>query len=153
MKTILLIDGENLKGKIRSVLSDAGKGRPIWHEYDFKGLLNKVLNGVQIDRQVFYFARIKEHGESKEKSKQLIEEQRMLKTHLRSYWSSNAGIPGRDPGPQDCERILRSTYIPLVKGFGRGLSEEITGRHSGTCQGTSSIAERLHWYEGISPYH
>lgn len=67
METILLIDGENFKGNIRSVLKDAGKGRPVWHEYDFKGLLNKVLSGIQIDRRVFYFARIKEHEESKEK--------------------------------------------------------------------------------------
>lgn len=82
MGTILLIDGENFKGKIKSVLKDAEKGRPVWHEYDFKGLLNKVLGGIQLDRRVFYFARIKEHEESKEKSKQLIEEQRLLKTHL-----------------------------------------------------------------------
>ncbi len=84
METVLLIDGENFKGKIRSVLKDAGKGRPVWHEYDFRGLLSKVLDGIRIDRRVFYFARIKEYEESKEKSKQLIEEQRLLKTHLES---------------------------------------------------------------------
>ena len=37
---------------------------------------------IKINRKVFYFARIKEHAGSKEKSKQLIEEQRQLKTHL-----------------------------------------------------------------------
>ncbi len=82
MQAILLIDGENIKGKIRSVFKDAGKERPVWHEYDFQGLLDKVLKGIKIDRKVFYFARIKEHEESREKSKQLIEEQRQLKTHL-----------------------------------------------------------------------
>jgi uncharacterized LabA/DUF88 family protein len=59
-----------------------GKDKPIWHQYDFKGLFDKVLAGVAVDRRVFYFARVKEHKESKEKSKELIEEQRLLKTHL-----------------------------------------------------------------------
>lgn len=82
MDTILLIDGENLKGKIKAVFKDAKKGKLVWHEYDFKGLFDKVLSGIAINRKVFYFARIKEHPESKKKSKELIEEQRLLKTHL-----------------------------------------------------------------------
>jgi len=82
METVLLIDGENFKGKIRSVFKNAKKEKLLWHEYDFKGLLSKVLGGIKVDRKVFYFARIKEHDGSKEKSKQLIEEQRLLKTHL-----------------------------------------------------------------------
>lgn len=84
MPTILLIDGENMKGKIKSVFKEAGKEKPIWHEYDFKGLLEKALSGFSINRRIFYFARIKEHPDSKEKSKQLIEEQRLLKTHLET---------------------------------------------------------------------
>ena len=82
MQTILLIDGENFKGKIRSVFKNTKKDRPVWHEYDFKGLLDTVLKDMPINRKVFYFARIKEHEESKEKSKQLIESQRLLKTSL-----------------------------------------------------------------------
>lgn len=82
MAILLLIDGENFKGKIRSVFKENDKGRPIWDAYDFKGLLRKVLNGIEIELQVFYFARIKEHKESREKSRQLIEEQRLLKNHL-----------------------------------------------------------------------
>jgi uncharacterized LabA/DUF88 family protein len=82
MATVLFIDGENFKGKIRSVFKEMGKDKPVWHQYDFKGLLNKVLAGVTVDRKIFYFARVKEHKESKEKSKELIDEQRLLKTHL-----------------------------------------------------------------------
>lgn len=82
METVLLIDGENFKGKIKSIFKGAGKERPVWYEYDFKGLLDKVLDGLVIDRKVFYFARVKEHADSREKSKQLIEEQRYLKDHL-----------------------------------------------------------------------
>lgn len=81
-KAFLLIDGENLKGKIRSVFQEIKAGKLVWNEYDFKGLFEKVLGGIAIERKIFYFARIKEHPASKEKSKQLIEEQRLLKTHL-----------------------------------------------------------------------
>jgi uncharacterized LabA/DUF88 family protein len=82
MATVLFIDGENFKGKIKSVFYDAKKEKPIWHEYNFKGLLDKVLKDIPIAHKVFYFARVKEHPESKEKSLELIEEQRLLKTHL-----------------------------------------------------------------------
>lgn len=82
METVLLIDGENFKGKMKSIFKDSGKERPVWYEYDFRGLLDKVLDGLPIDRKVFYFARVKEHEDSREKSKQLIEEQRLLKNHL-----------------------------------------------------------------------
>lgn len=82
MARLLFIDGENFKGKMKFVFKGAGKGRPVWYEYDFKGLLDKVLADIKLDRKVFYFARVKEHEESKEKSRQLIEEQRLLKTHL-----------------------------------------------------------------------
>lgn len=82
MDTILLIDGENMKGKIKDVFKEAGKERPAWHEYDFKSLFDKVLKDIKIGKKVFYFAKIKEHEKSPEKSKQLIEEQRLLKTHL-----------------------------------------------------------------------
>jgi len=82
METVLLIDGENFKGKIKGIFRDAGKNKVIWHEFDFKNLLDKVLMGIKTDRKIFYFARIKEHEDSKEKSGQLIEEQRLLKTHL-----------------------------------------------------------------------
>ncbi|TSC70239.1 MAG: hypothetical protein CEO12_443 [Parcubacteria group bacterium Gr01-1014_46] len=82
MKTILFIDGENFKGKMKAVYKELGKKYPVWHEYNFKGLLEKVLEGISIDQKVFYFAKIKEHDQSREKSKQLIQEQRLLKNHL-----------------------------------------------------------------------
>lgn len=80
--TILLIDGENFKGYIKDIFEKSGKKRPVWHEYDFKGLLERVLGNTKIDKIIFYFAKIKEDFNTKEKSKQLIEEQRLLKTHL-----------------------------------------------------------------------
>ncbi len=84
MQTILLVDGENLKGKMRTVFKEARKPMIVWNEYDFRGLFDKVLKDIKIDKKVFYFARIKEHERSIEKSKELIEEQRLLKTHLEA---------------------------------------------------------------------
>ncbi|OHB15608.1 MAG: hypothetical protein A2431_02580 [Candidatus Zambryskibacteria bacterium RIFOXYC1_FULL_39_10] len=82
MDAILLIDGENIKGKIKDVFKEFGKEKPVWHEYNFKSLFDKILGGINVNKKVFYFAKIKEHKKSIEKSKQLIEEQRLLKTHL-----------------------------------------------------------------------
>lgn len=82
MSTFLLIDGENLKGKMKGVFKAANKTKPVWHEYDFKGLFDKVLAGIDISKRIFYFARVKEHVNSIKKSRELIEEQRLLKTHL-----------------------------------------------------------------------
>jgi len=67
---------------MKAVFNATQKDKVIWHTYDFKGLFKKVLSGYNIQRIIFYFARIKEHEDSKEKSKQLIEDQRLLKTHL-----------------------------------------------------------------------
>ena len=79
---ILLIDGENFRKKIQAVFTVENKKAPEWHEFDFKLLIDTALKGIDIDRSIFYFARLKEHTDTKEKSKQLIEGQRKLKTHL-----------------------------------------------------------------------
>jgi len=80
--TYLLIDGENFKRKIAVVLKSFDNKRPVRHEYNFRGLFDKVLKDTKLKRVIFYFARVKEHPDTKEKSKTLIEEQRLLKTHL-----------------------------------------------------------------------
>ena len=115
MDTILLIDGENLKGKIKTVFYEQGKEKPIWHEYNFKGLFDKVLDGKVINRQVFYFARIKEHEDSKKKSKELIEEQRLLKTHLESQ-SFEVILSGRVRGQMETGRDGKQVLIFKEKG-------------------------------------
>jgi len=78
----LLVDGENFKRKIGAVFKSLYKKRPVWHEYNFKGLIDKVLKDIKIGRAIFYFARVKEYPDTKDKSKTLIEEQRLLKNHL-----------------------------------------------------------------------
>ena len=41
MNTLLIIDGENFKGKLTTIFKESGKEKPAWHLYDFKGLFNK----------------------------------------------------------------------------------------------------------------
>ncbi|MFH1170116.1 MAG: NYN domain-containing protein [Candidatus Vogelbacteria bacterium] len=115
MDTVLFIDGENLKGKIRTAYQEAGKNRPTWHEYDFKGLFDKVLEGITMNRKVFYFARIKEYKNSLEKSRQLIEEQRLLKTHLETQ-GFEVILSGRVRGQMEGGRTGKQIFIFKEKG-------------------------------------
>lgn len=115
MDTVLLIDGENLKGKIKTVFKESGKEKPLWHEYDFKSLFNKVLKDIPLNRTVFYFARIKEHEGSKKKSKELIEEQRLLKTHLEAQ-GFEVILSGRVRGQMEVGRDGKSILIFKEKG-------------------------------------
>lgn len=84
MKTLVLVDGENFKGKIKQIFKNLGKERPHWHYYDFLGLFKTVLPEILPSEITFYFAKIKEHPDSKEKSKSIIQDQRMLVTHLKN---------------------------------------------------------------------
>lgn len=105
MKTFLLIDGENFKGKAKEVFKNTGKNKPIWHKYNFNGLLDKVLQGIEINKVIFYFAKIKEDPQTREKSKQLIEEQRLLKTHLEKQ-GFEVILTGRVRGQMEKNGIL-----------------------------------------------
>ncbi len=82
MQTILFIDGENFIKKLQAVLKQEEQTVIEAYLYNFKGLIDKVLQGITIDKKIFYFARLKEHPETREKSRQLIESQRRLKRHL-----------------------------------------------------------------------
>ncbi len=115
MSTILLIDGENLKGKIKSLFKSTGKERPVWHEYNFRGLFERVLLGIEIDRKVFYFAKIKEHPDSRKKSRELIEEQRLLKTHLEKQ-GFEVILSGRVRGQMEEDKKGGATLVFKEKG-------------------------------------
>jgi uncharacterized LabA/DUF88 family protein len=86
MKTILFIDGRNFLDKITSILSpDPDKKESIdFSAYNFKGLIDKVLSGINVDRRIFYFGKLLKHPETLEKSEELIEKQREIKTHLEN---------------------------------------------------------------------
>lgn len=84
MKTIFFIDGRNFITSIESIINSGTKDRIDFSTYNFKGLFDKALSGIEIDRIIFYFGRLTRHSETLEKSKKLIEEQRRLKTHLEN---------------------------------------------------------------------
>jgi len=52
--------------------------------YNFAGLLNEVLAGVEIDRKIVYLGKLEKHAETEEKSIELIEKQRVLKRNLEN---------------------------------------------------------------------
>lgn len=82
MSNILFIDGRNFITTIDFVVNLNKKQKVDFSIYNFKGLIDKVLNGIKIDRRIFYFGQLTKHSETLEKSEKLIEEQRKLKTHL-----------------------------------------------------------------------
>jgi len=82
MKTILFIDGRNFIDKINSTLNPNGEEDIDFSIYNFKGLIDKVLTKINIDRKIFYFGKLIKHPKTIKKSEELIEKQRKLKTHL-----------------------------------------------------------------------
>ena len=85
------------------------------HLFNFKGLFDKVLKDIKIDKQVFYFARLKEHANTKEKSKQLIEAQRLLKTALEKQ-GFEIVLSGRVRGQMEKNYRGKETLVFKEKG-------------------------------------
>ena len=82
MKTILFIDGRNLISKMKYALYPS-KGKNIdFTIYNFKGLFDKVLSNIEVDKRIFYFGGIIIDKRTEKKSIELVEKQRRLKTSL-----------------------------------------------------------------------
>ena len=86
MESILFIDGRNFISKVAYILNPENKpnNNTDLSTYDFAGLLNDVLTGVEIDRKIVYFGKLEKHAETEEKSIELIEKQRVLKRRLEN---------------------------------------------------------------------
>ena len=80
MKTILFIDGRNFIDKINFTLNPNKEKDIDFSIYNFKGLIDKVLAGIKIDRKIFYFGKLIKHPETIKKSEELIERQRKIKS-------------------------------------------------------------------------
>jgi len=83
-KTILYIDGENLRHYIEKVLKQGSvpvKRAKILN-VNLKDLFNKVLKGIRVSKKVYYASRLRFHKNFPEKSNSLIQEQRVLKSKL-----------------------------------------------------------------------
>jgi uncharacterized LabA/DUF88 family protein len=81
MKTILFIDGRNFIHKLESVLESDNKNIN-FSNYNFLGLIDKVLKDIKIDKKYFYLGKLVRHESTQEKSNELIQKQRELKNHL-----------------------------------------------------------------------
>lgn len=82
MRAVLYVDGNNFLGKLREVFREEHVTEPLWDRYDFESLFKQILGNLNLDEKRIYFARLKEHPETKEKSKTLIEERRRLKNRF-----------------------------------------------------------------------
>lgn len=87
MESILFIDGRNFIGKIEAVLNLHNKKGADLSIYNFLGLFNKVLSDsdIKIDKKIFYISKLIRHPETKEKSEELIQKQRSLKSNLEKH--------------------------------------------------------------------
>ena len=83
-KTILFVDGENFRHKIEEVLNaERMELNSIdFANIDLKRLINTVLKDFKISDKRYYGAKIREHPQTQQKSKELILLQRRLKTNL-----------------------------------------------------------------------
>jgi uncharacterized LabA/DUF88 family protein len=84
MKSVLFIDGRNFQGFLNYILNPDNKKDIDFSIYNFSGLLNKVLSRINIDRKIFYFGKMLKYKETKDKSDELIEKQRALKSALET---------------------------------------------------------------------
>jgi uncharacterized LabA/DUF88 family protein len=85
MSTKLFIDGENLRHYVENVLKiNRSKGKSI-NDINLPKLLDIVLKDIAVDSKTYYSAKLHiypEYPKSINKSKEIIREQRILKTEL-----------------------------------------------------------------------
>jgi len=83
-KCVLFIDGENFSHKVTEVLKKEGlnKTNVDLASIDLNKLYKDPLKGFEIDRKIFYAARLHFHPETKKKSDELIKFQRKLRNTL-----------------------------------------------------------------------
>ena len=84
MDTYLFIDGENLLFKVEDALRESRvpKHKIDINNLDLAALTTEVLAGYTIAKKTFYAAKLRMFEETKEKSRILINKQRILKQNL-----------------------------------------------------------------------
>lgn len=80
----LFIDGENLRHYVEVVMESEShqKRRVSIVDINFKKLFKNALKGLNIDQKVYYAAKVHFYQGTPEKSREIIEKQRSLKTKL-----------------------------------------------------------------------
>lgn len=90
-KTVLYIDGENLKHYLKEVLLDEGiKEKDLNLEnFNLEELFKLPLKGIKISEKRYYSARLRQYRkypQTLKKSQELILKQRVQKNKLRKTW-------------------------------------------------------------------
>lgn len=83
-KTVLYIDGENLKHYLKTVLkkSNIAEQKLNLENYNYSALFSQVLKGFSITEKRYYSAKIRFHAENADQSNKLILKQRIQKSNL-----------------------------------------------------------------------
>jgi len=83
-QNVLFIDGENFLHKISDVFYKSKEELDDFSlsQIYLNRLISSTITDLKIDRAIFYAARLHEHADTLEKSKELIKLQRNLKTNL-----------------------------------------------------------------------
>jgi len=82
MINILFVDSQNFIKKLKEVFVAEGVQMPDLSLYDFDGLFNKALQGIVLNRRIFYSGKLLMDEENRKKSYELIQRQRIMKNKL-----------------------------------------------------------------------
>ncbi len=81
-QTHLLIDGQNFINRIRTIIARSGVKGPDITKFDYWGFMNALFPERQVDLATIYFAKVREHRDSPEKSAELVARHEVLKELL-----------------------------------------------------------------------
>jgi uncharacterized LabA/DUF88 family protein len=115
-KTILYIDGENIKHYLKLVLKNAQipvKQHNL-ENFAYSTLFSQVLKGLDLAEQRYYSAKIRYHAEQQAKSKELILKQRVQKSSLEKQGIKV--IMGGNVRPQEVTVNGKKTTVFHEKG-------------------------------------
>lgn len=136
-KTILYIDGENLKNYIKTVLRVEGikeKNFDI-ENFDLSSLFKSPLKGIKISEKRYYSAKIRYHPKTPKKSKELILKQRVQKTNLEKQKIDF--IIGGNVRPQEIKLNGKKKTIFREKGVDVKIAVDLV---TNTCDKTIKTA-------------
>jgi len=116
MDTYLFIDGENFLHKLEDALTESGipKKKIVMKNLDYSSLFESVLSGYSVTKKLFYSARLRVFEETREKSMELIQKQRVLKQKLEKQGFDF--ILAGTVRPQEVKANKKTSYVFREKG-------------------------------------
>ncbi len=116
MDTYLFIDGENFLYKVEDALRESGipKHKIDSNRLNLSSLIAEVLKGYKITKKTFYSAKLRMFSDTQDKSRILINKQRILKQNLEKQGFEFL-IAG-NVRPQSITANGKTTYVFKEKG-------------------------------------